>query len=48
LGIPFLGKIPINPDIVTLGDEGKSFLDSHPDSEASKAFMKIVEKIIKK
>ncbi len=48
LGIPFLGKIPINPDIVTLGDEGKSFLDSHPDSEASKAFVKIVEKIIKK
>ena len=48
LGIPFLGKIPINPDIVTLGDEGKSFLDNQPDSEASKAFMKIVEKIIKK
>jgi Mrp family chromosome partitioning ATPase len=48
LGIPFLGKIPINPDIVTLGDEGKSFLDSQPDSEASKAFVKIVEKIIKK
>ncbi len=48
LGIPFLGKIPINPDIVTLGDEGKSFLDSQPDSEASKAFAKIVEKIIKK
>lgn len=47
LGIPFLGKIPINPDIVTLGDEGKSFLDSQPDSDASQAFMQIVEKILK-
>ena len=46
LGIPFLGRIPINPEIVTLGDEGRSFLDSHPDSETSRAFLGIVEKII--
>ncbi len=43
--VPFLGSIPIDPEIVSLGDEGKSFLDKHPDSEASKAFMKIVDKI---
>jgi Mrp family chromosome partitioning ATPase len=47
LGLPFLGRIPINPDIVKLGDEGKSFLDTDPESEASKVFMDIVEKIIK-
>ncbi|HZX09466.1 MAG TPA: Mrp/NBP35 family ATP-binding protein [Acidobacteriota bacterium] len=47
MGVPFLGSIPIDPEIVSLGDEGKSFLDKHPDSEASKAFMKVVEKIIK-
>jgi len=46
LGVPFLGKIPIDPQIVTLGDEGKPFITSQPDSEASKAFNKIVEKII--
>ncbi|NOR15768.1 MAG: P-loop NTPase [Candidatus Aminicenantes bacterium] len=45
LGVPFLGKIPINPDIVTLGDEGKSFLEIYPDSPASLAFQKIVENI---
>jgi Mrp family chromosome partitioning ATPase len=44
--IPFLGRIPITPEIVTLGDAGKSFLDSHPDSEASQAFQEIVEKIL--
>lgn len=47
LGVPFLGRIPIDPQIVTLGDEGKPFVTEQPDSEASQAFMKIVEKIIK-
>jgi ATP-binding protein involved in chromosome partitioning len=47
LGVPFLGKIPIEPDIVILGDEGKAFIDSQPDSKASKAFMEVVDNIIK-
>lgn len=46
LGVPFLGKIPIDPQIVTSGDEGKPFIIDRPNSEASQAFMKIVEKII--
>ncbi len=45
LGIPFLGKIPIDPQIVISTDEGKPFIGAHPDSEASKAFMKIIENI---
>lgn len=47
LGVPFLGKIPLDPEIVTLGDEGKAFIDIHPKSEASQAFMKVVDNIIK-
>jgi len=47
LGVPFLGEIPLNPEIVILGDEGKSFLDSHPDSEASRAFLDISDRILK-
>jgi len=46
LGLPFLGRIPFDPKIVALGDEGKSFVDTHPDSEASMAFMKVIEKIL--
>jgi Mrp family chromosome partitioning ATPase len=46
LGIPFLGKIPLDPRIVTSGDKGKPFIAEQPDSEASKAFMKIIENII--
>jgi len=45
LGVPFLGKIPIDPQIVISTDEGKPFIGTQPDSEASKAFMKIVESI---
>lgn len=47
LGVPFLGKIPLDPQIVSLGDEGKAFIDTQPDSEASKAFMEVVDNIIK-
>ncbi len=47
LGVPFLGKIPLEPEIVTLGDAGKSFLDSLPESETSRAMLAIVDRIIK-
>jgi ATP-binding protein involved in chromosome partitioning len=45
MGVPFLGKIPIDPKIVISSDEGQPFIGAHPDSEASKAFMKIIENI---
>jgi len=46
LGVPFLGRIPIDPQIVISGDEGKPFADNRNDSEASRAFREIVEKIL--
>jgi len=46
LGIPFLGKIPIDPMIVESGDDGKPFVIHYPESKASKAFNEIVEKIL--
>ena len=46
LGVPFLGKIPIDPQIVESGDDGKPFVVHHPESKASKALNKIVEKIL--
>jgi len=45
LGVPFLGKIPTDPQIVISTDEGKPFIGTQPDSEASKALMKIVKSI---
>jgi ATP-binding protein involved in chromosome partitioning len=45
LGVPFLGRIPIEPAIVKDSDEGKPFILKHPDSEAGKAFNRIVDEI---
>jgi len=44
--VPFLGRIPIDPQIVISGDEGKPFAISQPDSEASRAFQEIVDRIL--
>ena len=45
--VPFLGKIPIDPDIVETGDSGKPFVVTNPDSDASKSFVDVVNKIEK-
>ena len=47
MGVPFLGSIPFHSQIVILGDEGKSFFTDQPDSEAGKAFVQIVDNILK-
>lgn len=44
--VPFLGRVPIDPAIVTSGDDGTPFILDHPNSEASKAFQNIVAKIL--
>ena len=45
LKIPFLGRIPIDPEICSDSDKGSPFIIEHPDSLASKAFMEIVKKV---
>jgi len=45
LVIPFLGKIPIDPEICDDSDKGVPFIIENPNSPASKAFMEIVGKV---
>ena len=45
--VPFLGKIPLDPNIVKTGDSGEPFVIKNKDSETSKAFLTIVENIEK-
>ena len=45
LGVPFLGRIPIDPMICEDSDRGLPFIAAHPDSSAAEAFAGIVEKI---
>ena len=44
--VPFLGRIPIDPQIVTSGDAGRPFVDNYIRSEAARAFSSVVQKII--
>ena len=45
LMIPFLGRIPIDPEICEDSDKGVPFVVEHMNSPAAKAFMEIVKKI---
>ncbi len=45
LDVPFLGRIPIDPEICRDTDKGMPFIIKHPDSTAARAFSGIVKKI---
>ena len=45
LSVPFLGRIPIDPEICRDSDNGVPFITEHADSPATKAFTEIVKKI---
>lgn len=44
-GIPILGEIPIEPELAALGDEGKPVVLAQPDSETSKAFLGLADRV---
>ena len=45
--IPFLGEIPIDPDIVTACDSGQPYIFNYSHSDTAKAFGKVVLPILK-
>ncbi len=46
MAVPFLGRIPIDPDIVKSCDEGKPYIYAYSRSEAAKEFESIVGRIL--
>jgi ATP-binding protein involved in chromosome partitioning len=42
LGVPFLGRIPIDPDIVTSGDAGRAYMVEKGDAAGPRAFREVV------
>ncbi|KNX40754.1 Septum site-determining protein MinD [Roseovarius tolerans] len=46
LGVPFLGAIPIEPEIVDAGDAGIPLVSAHPDSLAAQAYVRIAEALV--
>ena len=45
MNVPFLGKIPLDPAMVTAGDEGKPFVEHQAASLATKSFGGIVTSV---
>ena len=46
MGVRFLGRIPIDPQITRSCDEGTPYISSCPDSETAKAFNKAIRPIL--
>ena len=44
-GVPFLGKVPLDPRIGMACDYGESFFEGFPDSPACEALRKVVERV---
>ena len=47
MNIPFLGRIPLDTEMVRCSDTGESFMEKYPDSEVTKAYEKIVDRILR-
>jgi len=45
MNVPFLGRIPLDPAMVTAGDQGRPFVEHQSDSPAARAFGEIVADI---
>lgn len=48
MDIPFLGRIPIDPEIVQMSDKGRAYIYEYENNPAAKAMQEIVDKIIVK
>ena len=47
MGVPFLGRIPLDPEIVVSTDSGVPFITKNPDAKAAKAFHQICQNWIR-
>jgi len=46
MGVPFLGRIPLDPQIVASGDTGRPFVQAFANSQAAKAFARVIAPIL--
>jgi hypothetical protein len=44
-GLNFLGRIPFDPNVVVCGDTGACYSDKHTESQVTKAFDAIADKM---
>jgi ATP-binding protein involved in chromosome partitioning len=47
LGVPFLGAIPLEPEISSGGDRGEPLLTTHPESASASVFRDIASGLVR-
>lgn len=45
-GVPFLGDVPMDPNLLKACEEGEAFTTVYPNSPAAKPFSRIVKAVI--
>jgi ATP-binding protein involved in chromosome partitioning len=48
LNVPYLGAVPLDPEMVKAGDEGRPYVLRHADTAAWKAVDSVMEKLIQR
>ena len=46
LGVPFLGAIPLDPEMVKAGDDGRPYILRHADSPPWKAVDAVMDRLV--
>ena len=46
MNVPFLGRIPIDPQIVEACDSGQPYVDKYRQSQAAQAFSEAVTRLV--
>lgn len=46
MGVPFLGRIPLDPQVVVSGDAGTRFVERFADSQTSRAMGDLMRPIL--
>jgi len=46
MGVPFLGRVPIDPEMVLAGDRGELYLQAHENSPTARAFRNVLKPIL--
>ncbi|GAB7080746.1 P-loop NTPase [Megalodesulfovibrio paquesii] len=47
MGVPFLGRIPLDPELARAGDEGYAFLKVHPEHPTAQAVRQVAQAVLR-
>lgn len=47
MGVPFLGRIPLDPELARAGDEGYAFMKVHPEHPTARAVQAVADSVLR-